>query len=210
MASFYVIKHWVRPRLPEFLASQQNVIPVVRSGSFEETVAGLRGGTVDLGYMVCQGPIVDLESEIIRTEPGSLYVAQDHPLAGRARVAAEDIRRHPFIMPVNGSHLATLVRRNLGSIGISGFPVALQTEYSDVMEMTASQGVGIVCMFDGSAAAHVGSGRLRRLPIDIPPLEIRRAYGTRRGAAAAAQRFAALIETAMQEPQASARLTSAA
>ena len=143
--------------------------------------------------------------------PASLYVAHGHPLADRARVSAEDVRRHPFIMPVNGSHLAALVRRNLGSIGITGFPVALQAEYSDVMEMTASQGVGIVCMFDGAALPHVQSGRLRRLPVDIPPLEIRRAYGTRRGARTAAQRLAQFIEAAMaQAPQASARLTSAA
>jgi DNA-binding transcriptional LysR family regulator len=211
MASFYVIKQWVQPLVPEFLASQQGIVPVVRTGSFEETVAGLRGGCVDLGYMVCQGPIVDLESDIIRTEQGSLYVAQGHPLADRASVAADDVRRHPFIMPVNGSHLAALVRRNLGSIGISGFPVALQAEYSDVMEMTASQGVGIVCMFDGAALPHVQSGRLRRLPIEIPPLEIRRAYGTRRGARVPAQRLAQFIEAAMaQAPEASARLTSAA
>ncbi|HVV92320.1 MAG TPA: LysR family transcriptional regulator [Hyphomicrobiales bacterium] len=197
IAQHYIMERWIQPRLPEFLRRYPAVTPVIRSGSYEDVVRALKEGEADLGYFVSDGPPADIASRKLRAEPGGLFVAPSHPLAGRHRLAAAEIARHPFILPVRGSQFGGIVTRTLASIGIAGYPVAFQAHYGEIVKDMAVRGRGIACLFVGDAEALVEAGQLVRLDVAVPDLDIREAFGVRRPLDPAVERFAALVRSAL-------------
>ena len=185
IAQPYVISHWIQPSMAEFLQDNPKIVPIIRGGYFEDIVRTIENGGADVGYFVSDGPSIDIESERICAEPGSLYVAPSHPLAGRKNLTAAEISRHAFIMPVRASHFGAVVTRTLSAVGIVGFPVGFQAHSIDITREMVVSGAGISCMFDSFVLNEVASGRLVKLEFKIPALELRqvRSRQTRPGSA---------------------------
>jgi len=172
IAQPYVISHWIQPSLAGFLQNNPRIIPIIRSGYFEEIVRAIETGSADVGYFVSDGPCIDIESERVCSEPGGLYVSPAHPLANRKSLTAAAISLHAFIMPVMASQFGAVVTRTLASVGIVGFPVAFQAHSIDFIREMVLSGATISCMFDSFARADVQSGRLVKLEFRIPSLEL--------------------------------------
>lgn len=193
IAQRYIIEHWIQPRLAEYLRRNPAVTPVIRSGAYEDVARALQEGEAELGYFISDRPMRELASRKLCDEPGGLFVAPSHPLAGRRRLTAAEIARHPFILPVRASQFGGIVTRTLAAIGIADYPVAFQAHYGEIVKEMAACGRGIACLFNGDAAALVEAGVLVRLELGVPDLEIREAVGRHRPVDRAVEHFAALI-----------------
>lgn len=168
----YVIGRWVRPFLTEFMQSHSTIVPIIRTGYYEEMVRTIEAGDADIAYFASDGPSIDIESKRICEEPGGLYVSTSHPLAGRTDLSAAEICRHAFIMPVRTSQLGMAVVRMLASAGIVGFPVAFQAHSIDVTRDMLLEGAGISCLFDAYAEPDVKNGKLVKLEIKVPSMKV--------------------------------------
>ena len=73
----------------------------MRSANWERAVADVLGGAVDVGFAeaakAAQNP--DLQIEPIRNSPLFFFCAAGHPLAGKERLAFEDLLEYPWVGP---------------------------------------------------------------------------------------------------------------
>ena len=141
----------------------------------ESLLEGLPQGRVDVGLFLTLEDMAPPGSVLLWREPLALYIGALHPLANRASVDPADLREHPFIYLPERHQLRGLMDSALSRIGVSGSPVALQTENAVLARRSVIQGHGFGCFFENMVPADIRDGDLQRLPlaVGIPPLEVR-------------------------------------
>jgi len=95
--------------LPEaikrILASRPRILVRTVEGPIAALVAALQAGETDV--LICAQPnpalLEGVSVEPIVRDPMGLFVSEDHPLAHRKALPAEEVLRHPFILPPKGS-----------------------------------------------------------------------------------------------------------
>jgi DNA-binding transcriptional LysR family regulator len=81
------------PRLLHALAERHPEITITTDvRSVEEIVAGLSGGSVDVGLVRCPPDSAALERRTIRLEQQGVLLRRDHPLASRTELDLADLR----------------------------------------------------------------------------------------------------------------------
>lgn len=87
---------------PDLLAAWAEDVPGVmvnaREGATGALLRDLARGRLDLAVAFCAQPVPGLEAELLRAEPAVLLVLEDHPLAGRERVAVADLRDQVLVV----------------------------------------------------------------------------------------------------------------
>lgn len=109
-------------------------------------------------------------------EPLGIFVAQDHPLAGKANVTAADLAPLPVVHLTRRTSLRPLIDRALASYGLGGSPVAVETDDFGLILTSVRRGQGYVCMF-ASADEEIGrANAISMLAMErpLPSLQIRR------------------------------------
>lgn len=118
-------------------------------------------------------------------EPLAIFVARDHPLAGKAIVTAADLAPVPVIHLSQRTALRLLIDRALSSYGIVGSPIAVETDEYGLILNSVRHGRGYVCMFASAAEEVSEANAITMLAMErpLPSLQIRRvARSLHRGA----------------------------
>ncbi len=141
----------------------------------ESPLEGMPQGQVDIGLFLTLEDAAPQGSTLLWREPLGLYVGAQHPLANRVRVEPEELRAYPFIYLPERSQLRGLIDSALARVGVSGSPVALQTENAFLARRSVMQGHGFGCFFANSMDADIRRGDARLLPLAVPApvLEVR-------------------------------------
>lgn len=87
------------------LSSRPHIVVRTVEGPITALVAGMHAGEIDV--LICAHPnpalLEGVAVEPIVRDPMGLFVSADHPLAHRKALSAEEVLRHPFILPPQGS-----------------------------------------------------------------------------------------------------------
>ena len=141
----------------------------------ESLLEGLPQGRVDIGVFLTLEDSAPPGSTLLWREPLGLYVGAQHPLANRVSIEPEELRAYPFIYLPERSQLRGLIDSALARVGVSGSPVALQTENSFLARRSVVHGHGFGCFFANTMDVDIRSGEVRLLPLAVaaPVLEVR-------------------------------------
>jgi len=125
-----------RALLPEaikrVLASHPQIVVRTVEGPIGALLAAMHAGEIDV--LICAHPnpalLEGVSVEPIVTDPLGLFVSADHPLAKRKALSAEEVLRHPFVLPPRGSvtrealdavFMETVGRRPQGSVETASY-----------------------------------------------------------------------------------------
>ena len=178
ITSRYATRFWLRDAIETFMDNFPDAIFDVQAHGFQNMAERIRDGRADLAYFFSFGQKPALKTNIIHHEPRSLFVSSDHPLAGKPRPEPEDIARYPFIIPPPDSYFGSSNIAALESVGITGFRILFETFERELRASLASEGKGVVYLFDRVIEADVRAGKLVRVDIDLPPFEFHEAART--------------------------------
>lgn len=147
----------------------------------DEVGAALAQGRIDLAYYYALGESHGFSSHYLWSERWSLFVARDHPLAGRDVVGREDAALLPLLMLAPANRLRPLVDACLRAAGLGDLRIAAESDDYGLLTELARDGAGVLPLFGPNAARIGASPGLRRLPyVDpIPAVEVRRAVHPR-------------------------------
>lgn len=158
----------------------------------EEAAAALRDGRVDIAYFYALGEAADLPSRYGWSEQINLYAGNDHPLALKDSVSAQDLATLPMLMMERPNPLRRIIDAALAREGIrTGDPVLETDNMFDVMTILR-EGAGCFAAF-GPLARDLGRlGGIRRLALErsLPAVEVRQAIGSRAADGSAATALA--------------------
>ena len=158
----------------------------------EEAAVALRDGRVDIAYFYALGEAADLPSRYGWSEQINLYAGNDHPLALKDSVSAQDLATLPMLMMERPNPLRRIIDAALAREGIrTGDPVLETDNMFDIM-VILREGAGCFAAF-GPLARDLGRlGGIRRLALErsLPAVEVRQAIGARAADGSAATALA--------------------
>ena len=158
----------------------------------EDAATALREERVDIAYFYALGETADLPSRYGWSEQINLYVGNDHPLAPKDSVSAQDLATLPMLMMERSNPLRRIIDGALAREGIRiGDPVLETDNMFDIMTILR-EGAGCFAAF-GPLARDLGRlGGIRRLALErsLPVVEVRQATGTRAANGSAATALA--------------------
>ncbi len=158
----------------------------------EEAAVALRDGRVDIAYFYALGEAADLPSRYGWSEQINLYAGNDHPLALKDSVSAQDLATLPMLMMERPNPLRRIIDAALAREGIrTGDPVLETDNMFDIMTILR-EGAGCFAAF-GPLARDLGRlGGIRRLALErsLPAVEVRQAIGARAADGSAATALA--------------------
>ncbi len=151
-------------RLPPVLQSFRSVYPdvnmVFHSGRTADLAESLGAGELDLA-LVIDDLFVDprLEIEVLCSEPLSLLVSPEHPLALRPRFQPTALKEHTFLLTDPGCAYRSKLERALARAGTAPETVM---EFSSVetIKQCAALGMGVACLPSLVAVKEVEDGTL--------------------------------------------------
>ena len=111
-----------------------------------------------------------------------LVVSPDHPLAGRRKIAPEELAGQAFIGGIEESNFARMIAVMLRRAGIRDYDVVLQLQDGVAAKQMAQLGVGFTCSLRCAVEPEIAAGTL--VPLDLSsgpgPLQVRWAYAENR------------------------------
>jgi len=143
------------------------IVPHTAVGGSGELIAGVLDGTLDLAFTAWPGPYpAGLAARPLASEPLLLACPDDHPLAGRERVALAELRGMRFVdFPVGWGTRASVDR----VFEAAGLPREIAVEVSDVPTAVELVRAGFGCAFL-SASLTAGARPVILRPVDPAPV----------------------------------------
>jgi DNA-binding transcriptional LysR family regulator len=138
------------------------IVPHTAVGGSAELVAGVLDGSLDLAFAALPGPYPrGLSVRPLASEPLLLACPDDHPLAGRERVALPELNGERFVDFPVGWGIRTIVDRIFDRAGVRR---EIAVEVSDVPTAVELVRAGFGCAFlSRSLTAGAGPVSLRRV-----------------------------------------------
>lgn len=161
---------WLCQPFVTFAKEHPEIEFIVEIGRYEGVIADVLEGRADIGFLLSYGPILDLPAERMGQESLSFYASPDHPLASRPAISPQELAAHPFITTRRDSRFGQVLHNLMASAGIPDYQALHQIQEGVIVQELAMLGMGVFCGLDRQAAPHLRSGRLVRLPVQIPPL----------------------------------------
>jgi DNA-binding transcriptional LysR family regulator len=131
-------------------------------------VQDLVAGRLDLAYTALPGLPSGVAVEPLREMPFRVFVAPDHPLAGRSSVALADLADEPFVDTAHGFGNRLILDSALERLGIRRRVVAEMNDMPAVIRF-ASAGLGVGVVPDSGVRYE---GAVLELEDDVEPLRI--------------------------------------
>ncbi|MCC7464170.1 MAG: LysR family transcriptional regulator [Gammaproteobacteria bacterium] len=158
--------------LPQFVAEHRELNIGLEVMSHDKLLSDISLGRIDLGYTLAYDEAEHPRSVRVCTQPLGLYVSPHHPIAQLPVVSPAELSRCPLIAVPTHTHLRGLLDKALASVGISGCPIAMETDMIDAVREAVLLGIGFACAFRRTFAAAVAAGEMHRVPIDGPRFAI--------------------------------------
>ena len=158
--------------LPRFVAEHRELNIGLEVMSHEKLLSEISLGRIDIGYTLAYDEAQHPGSVRVCTPPLGLYVSSHHPLARMPTVQPAEMSRCPIIALPAQTHLRNLVDDALASVGISGCPIAMETDMIDATREGVLLGIGFACVFKMAFAAAVAAGDMHLVPISGPRFAI--------------------------------------
>lgn len=179
--------------LARFTAEFSTIRMVTRTGTIEDIIGLAHERIVHLAFIIADGPIPGLQSEVLTHYPIYLVVAPSHPLAKQKNVTAEDVMKYPFFTGLKHSRYMQVLGTILKEAGIEGFEVSMEVQDSVSMKEMLRHGKGIAAFASCILDHEIASGSLvpLRLTTRLRDFELRCIY--RSPLPQAAQKFLTYI-----------------
>ncbi len=162
----------LRGALANFAREHRDIRMSVHIAFQEEVVAAVRMGAADIGCLMSNEETAGVPSTLLGRQRFVVFVAPDHPLAGRRKILPSELSAFDFVGPVATSMFGVAQKRLLSWLGVERVNVVSEaTEFGLVRDLCAA-GLGIACSLEASVAPDVEAGQLCLLDIDGPPLFI--------------------------------------
>ena len=170
------------------LQRHPKVFVEMRSANWERAVGHVLDGAVDLGFAEAgeAGQNPDLQIEPIRNSPLFFFCAAGHPLAGKERLALEDILDYPWVGPTLPGRMSAglpatdkpfaVVDRMQGRVN----PRALVGSFSAIKHIVLA-GHALGAAISSQISRELSEGLCVRLPIATPWLNLNYGFITKRG-----------------------------
>lgn len=158
--------------LPSAIAAfrtQRAALPVlIRDGPYEELLAGLRRGEIDMliGALRDPAPTGDVEQELLFQDDLVLVAGPRHPLVGRVGLTAADLAGHPWVVARRG----TPARAHFDRLFDDGAAPASIVESGSVIlarELLYSTS-HLACISRAQALVGAARGLMTILPLEVP------------------------------------------
>lgn len=136
----------------------------------------LRERSVDIAFFYALEPPAQFESTLMWHEPIALFAAQDHALALKDHVTAEDLLDFPMIRLGSRNPLRLLIDEAMEQAGLGNLRTVAETDNYGLIVTSARNGLGLLCTFESSANDLLNLGGLKRIAFDgeLPDVEVRR------------------------------------
>jgi DNA-binding transcriptional LysR family regulator len=170
-ASQTIASYWLPARLSAFRASHLGVTLEVVIGNTREVEAAVVDGSVNLGLV--EGPTQHralLLRQIDQDHP-LLVVAAHYPPLPELRPGHLDLRAIPWVIREEGSgtrHVLEELAQREG-LAMEELNIFLVLPVNEAVREAVEAGAGATIISEHVVASGVASGKLRAIPIDLPP-----------------------------------------
>eukprot|EP00903_Cladosiphon_okamuranus_P003719 g3717.t1 len=167
-ASMTIAQYFLPGRLGEFQARYPEVSLTLQNGNSEEITGALIAGRVDLALVEYPGLRRDLAATPFYEDEIVCLAATDHPLVGRKKVTAEDLREFSFILREPGSGTRSVVERALKKVGfgVSKMTIAMESSGSETIKGLIAAGLGLGFLSRLAAVNELELGKLAEIEIE--------------------------------------------
>lgn len=162
------IADFLSAELARFLASHPGAQISFHTDVHEGVEQLVRDGKVDLGILFIVTEPRDLVARQIGVQDLVFVAAPDHRLAGRTGLTAEDIRQHPFVGGLVGSHYYKLISAAIRRFGIEEYKVVMHLQDANSVKRAVASNLGIACTLAANVADDVKNGTLVMLDTARP------------------------------------------
>lgn len=133
-------------RLPPILRAYSDLFPEVeldiRFMSSEMISQAVAQGELELGVITLPlQPSEPLQLQPVWRDPLRFVVAEDHPLAGRGEIQAQELITHAAVLPTKATYTRTLLEQAFAQVA-GEIRCGLSTDYLETLKMMASIGLG--------------------------------------------------------------------
>lgn len=139
------------------------------TGDSREVLDRIRRAELEVGMVGAAPDGGDLKSTKIGEDSLTLVVAPDHPLAGRATVAGNDLLQYPFVMREEGSgtRAATMqaLRKVLGGEASGKLTIACEVGSAEAQKAGVRAGLGIAFVSSLAIRDEIAHGTLSTLRV---------------------------------------------
>jgi DNA-binding transcriptional LysR family regulator len=170
-ASQTIASYWLPHRLAAFRAAYPAVSLDVTIGNTREVEAAVVDGGVNLGLV--EGPIQNskLERRQIDQDRPQLVVAAHHPPLPQSASGRLDLRAISWVIREEGSGtrhvLEDLAERE--GLTLDDLKIFLVLPVNEAVREAVESGAGATIISEHVVASSVAAGKLRAIPIDLPP-----------------------------------------
>ncbi|MBI1200132.1 MAG: LysR family transcriptional regulator [Phenylobacterium sp.] len=168
-ASQTISTYWLPGRVARFAEAYPGVALKFQAGNTAEVAAAVAEGRAELGFVEGEVDNWALLRRPVGGDRVALYVAPDHPLAGRTGLAPGDLADARFVLRETGSGTRAWFERAMGEHGlaIEALRVFLELPSNEAVLSAAAEGGLVAAVSDLAAAPLVAVGRLARLDLDL-------------------------------------------
>lgn len=181
--------------MQRFKADHPGFALELETGNTTEVAQWVGEATVDLGFVEGE---VDDPRLTVRPLPGdelALVVAPGDPWASQPPRTAAELAAHPWVLREHGSATRAVCEAALGRHGLTTNEIAITLELpsNEAVRAGVEAGAGATVLSTLVVAPSIQSGRLVRVPFDLPPRQFFVLRYTARHVPLAEQRFLDLV-----------------
>ena len=197
-ASQTIASDWLPRHLVAFRRAYPEIAIRLAVGNTTDAADAVRAGQAELGFV--EGALDDptLASTTIAQDKLVLVVAPNHPFAGAAALAPEDLAGADWVLREAGSGTRSAFEATLGAAGLAAaqLRVMLELPSNEAVRAAVEAGGGAAVLSKTVVAAALRTGTLVRAAFDLPSRPFRVLRHKERYRSRAADALLDLIATA--------------
>ncbi|MEO6325587.1 MAG: LysR substrate-binding domain-containing protein [Thermoanaerobaculia bacterium] len=173
--------HWVPPVLAEYRRLRPFVDVQIVAEATHRPLEGLLAGRLEVAVLSTPTADPRITTTPLFNDEMVAVMAPGHPLAARARLAAEDFRDETVIL-YTGPDESTLFERVLVPAGVVPRRI-MQIQLTEAILEMVKAGLGISCLARWAVSREIASGAIRAIPVGGGALRRRWSAATLKAAA---------------------------
>lgn len=201
-ASQTIASYWLPRHLVAFRRAYPNIQIRFAIGNTAQVVAAVENRTVELGFVEGAVQSAHLTSMSVARDQLVVVVAEDHPLAARQVLTADELLDVEWVLREPGSGTRSVFEDALAQLGIepSRLRVALELPSNEAVRGAVEAGMGATAISASVAAPSIEAGLLYQVPFPLPVREFHVLSHRERDRSRAADGLLGMVATSRTEP----------